>query len=311
MNLSTASVTEKDFKNLEFALKHRVDYVALSFVRKAEDIVLLRSWMAKRGFKKPIIAKIEKQEAINNFEEILHAADGIMVARGDLGVELGPQEVPIIQKQIIKRSNEAGKLVITATQMLESMVNNPIPTRAEASDVANAVWDGTDVVMLSAETSVGKYPVRAVEIMKEIIGKAESTYRYEPNLNFEVPTDTQEKLFDYMNKSIVTMSRQISAKAILAFSSGGNTPSSLSKFRPQAQIIAITDSFDAMNLLSLRWGVSSVFFENINDKYKAVSEVKKKLAEKKLVNPGEFIIFTEGGPKAENIRENWIRFEAI
>jgi pyruvate kinase len=190
-------------------------------------------------------------------------------------------------------------------------VNNPIPTRAEASDVANAVWDGTDVVMLSAETSVGKYPVRAVEIMKEIIGKAESTYRYEPNLNFEVPTDTQERLFDYMNKSIVTMSRQINAKAILAFSSGGNTPSSLSKFRPQAQIIAITDNFDAMNLLSLRWGVSSIFFENINDKYKAVQAVKKKLAEKKLVKPGEFIIFTEGGPKAENIRENWIRFEAI
>jgi pyruvate kinase len=311
MNLSTPSVTEKDFKNLEFALKHRVDYIALSFVRKAEDIVVLRSWLAKRGFKKPIIAKIEKQEAVNNFEEILHAADGIMVARGDLGVELGPQEVPIIQKQIIKRCNEAGKLVITATQMLESMVNNPIPTRAEASDVANAVWDGTDVVMLSAETSVGKYPVRTVEIMKEIMGKAESTYRYEPNLNFEVPTDTQEKLFDYMNKSIVTMSRQINSKAILAFSSGGNTPSSLSKFRPQAQIIAITDNFDAMNLLSLRWGVSSIFFENINDKYKAVTAVKKILAEKKLVKPGEFIVFTEGGPKAENIRENWIRFEAI
>jgi pyruvate kinase len=311
MNLSTPSVTEKDFKNLEFALKHRVDYIALSFVRKAEDIVVLRSWLTKRGFKKPIIAKIEKQEAVNNFEEILHAADGIMVARGDLGVELGPQEVPIIQKQIIKRCNEAGKLVITATQMLESMVNNPIPTRAEASDVANAVWDGTDVVMLSAETSVGKFPIRTVEIMKEIIGKAESTYHYEPNLNFEVPTDTQEKLFDYMNKSIVTMSRQINAKAILAFSSGGNTPSSLSKFRPQAQIIAITDNFDAMNLLSLRWGVSSIFFENINEKYKAVAAVKKILVEKKLVKPGEFIVFTEGGPKAENIRENWIRFEAI
>jgi pyruvate kinase len=230
MNLSTPSVTEKDFKNLEFALKHRVDYIALSFVRKAEDIMELKQWLAKKGFKKPIIAKIEKQEAVNNFEEILKAADGIMVARGDLGVELGPQEVPIIQKQIIKRCNEAGKLVITATQMLESMVNNPIPTRAEASDVANAVWDGTDVVMLSAETSVGKYPIRTVELMSEIILKAEQTYRYEPDLNFEIPTDTQEKLFDYMNKSIVKMSRQINAKAILGFSSLGNTPSSLSKF---------------------------------------------------------------------------------
>lgn len=311
MNLSTPSVTEKDFKNLEFALKHRVDYVALSFVRKAEDIIELRQWLAERGFKKPIIAKIEKQEAVNNFEEILHAADGIMVARGDLGVELGPQEVPIIQKQIIKRCNEAGKLVITATQMLESMVNNAMPTRAEASDVANAVWDGTDVVMLSAETSVGKYPIRTVEIMSEIILKAEQTYHYEPDLNFEVPTDTQEKLFDYMNKSIVKMSRQINAKAILGFSSGGNTPSSLSKFRPEAQIIAITDSFDVMNFLSLRWGVTSIYLPDISDKYKAVTQARIKMIDKNLVDHGDFVIYTEGGPKAGNSRENWIRFEAV
>jgi pyruvate kinase len=311
MNLSTPSVTEKDFNNLEFALKHRVDFVALSFVRKADDIIELRQWLAERGFKKPIIAKIEKQEAVNNFEEILHAADGIMVARGDLGVELGPQEVPIIQKQIIKRCNEAGKLVITATQMLESMVNNAMPTRAEASDVANAVWDGTDVVMLSAETSVGKYPIRTVEIMSEIILKAEQTYHFEPDLNFEVPTDTQGKLFDYMNKSIVKMSRQINAKAILGFSSGGNTPSSLSKFRPEAQIIAITDSFDAMNHLSLRWGVTSIYMPDISDKYKAVTQARINLIDKNLVEHGDFVIYTEGGPKAGNSRENWIRFEAV
>lgn len=311
MNLSTPSVTDTDLKNLEFILKHRADYIALSFVRKADDIKNLRNWLMKRGYDKSIIAKIEKQEAVNNFEEILHASDGIMVARGDLGVELGPQEVPIIQKQIIKRCNEAGKLVITATQMLESMVQNPIPTRAEASDVANAVWDGTDVVMLSAETSVGKYPVRTVEIMNEIITKAEQTYRFEPDLNFEIPTDTQEKLFDYMNKSICTMSRQINAKAIIAFSSKGNTPSSLSKFRPQARIIAITDSFDTMNKLSLRWGVSSLYYPQMNDKYKAIEAAKQLIIQKKLFEPGEFVIFTEGGPKAENIRENWIRFEAI
>jgi len=311
MNLSTPSVTDTDLKNLEFTLKHRADYIALSFVRKADDIKNLRNWLMKRGYDKSIIAKIEKQEAVNNFEEILHASDGIMVARGDLGVELGPQEVPIIQKQIIKRCNEAGKLVITATQMLESMVQNPIPTRAEASDVANAVWDGTDVVMLSAETSVGKYPFRTVEIMNEIITKAEQTYRFEPDLNFEIPTDTQEKLFDYMNKSICTMSRQINAKAIIAFSSKGNTPSSLSKFRPQARIIAITDSFDTMNKLSLRWGVSSLYYPQMSDKYKAIEAAKQLIIQKKLFEPGEFVIFTEGGPKAENIRENWIRFEAI
>ena len=311
MNLSTPSVTQTDFKNLEFALKNRVDYVALSFVRKAEDIIQLRKWLADKGYDKPIIAKIEKQEAIINFEEILKTADGIMVARGDLGVELSPQEVPIIQKKIIKRCNEEGKLVITATQMLESMVNNPIPTRAEASDVANAVWDGSDVVMLSAETSIGKHPIRTVEIMNEIILNAEETYPYEPNLNFSVPTDLQEKLFDSMNKNICAMSRQIKASAIVAFSSKGNTPSSLSKFRPQALIIAITENFDTMNKLSLCWGVIPLYIRHLSEKYQAVTKAKDLIIKQKLVTPDSFVIFTEGGPKAENIRENWIRFEAV
>lgn len=311
MNLSTPSVTETDLENLEFALKHRVDYVALSFVRKADDIINLRKWLADKGFSKPIIAKIEKQEAVNNFEDILHAADGIMVARGDLGVELGPQEVPIIQKNIIKRCNEAGKLVITATQMFESMVHNPIPTRAEASDVANAVWDGTDVVMLSAETSVGKFPIRAVQIMSEVIAKAEQTYRFDPSLNFEVPEEMQEKLFDSMNKSICTMSKQINAKMIVAFSTQGNTPASLAKFRPQARIVSISDSFETMNKLSLRWGVTPLHYENLIDNRRAIEKVKEMVIEKKLAVKGDMIIFTEGGPRAEKIRENWIRFEVI
>src|SRR5664280_973484 len=165
MKLSTPSVTEKDFRDLEFALRHRVDYVALSFVRSAHDIIHLRDWMRARDKVLPIIAKIEKKEGVDCFEEILETADGIMVARGDLGVEMHPQDVPIIQKNIIKRCNAVGKMVITATQMLESMIVNPIPTRAEASDVANAVWDGTDVVMLSGETSVGKFPFKAVQMM--------------------------------------------------------------------------------------------------------------------------------------------------
>lgn len=311
MNLSTPSVTEQDLKNLEFSLKHRVDFVALSFVRRAEDIIELRNWLAKRGHKKSIIAKIEKQEAITNFEEILEAADGIMVARGDLGVELAPQEVPIIQKTIIKRCNEAGKLVITATQMLESMVNNPVPTRAEASDVANAVWDGTDVVMLSAETSVGKFPVRTVEIMREIITNAQQSYHFQPDLSYEVPDEIQQKLFDSMNKSICSISRQINAKAIVAFTSKGNTPSSLAKFRPEAKIIAISDNFDTMNKLTLRWGVAPYYYQEITDMHKAIAAVKNLMLEKKLVKKGDLVIFTEGGQKADNVRENWIRFEIV
>jgi pyruvate kinase len=311
MKLSAPSVTEKDFTNLEFALKHRVDFIALSFVRNASDIFQLRKWLQERGYEKPIIAKIEKPEAVTNFESILNAADGIMVARGDLGVELRPYDVPIIQKRIIKRCNELGKLVITATQMLESMVNNPIPTRAEASDVANAVWDGTDVVMLSAETSVGNYPVQTVKLMNEIILNAERAYEFEREINFAKPEFVDEILFDSMNKGITSISKQIDAKAIIAFSAKGNTPNSLSKFRPKAMIIAVTDSFDTINRLSMKWGVYPLYCQDISERHTAAEEVIKMILEKKLVEPGDLVIFTEGGLKIRNVRENWVRFEVV
>jgi len=311
MKLSTPSVTEMDFANLEFALKHRVDFIALSFVRNAADITQLKKWLKERGYEKPIIAKIEKPEAVTNFESILNVSDGIMVARGDLGVELKPYDVPIIQKRIIKRCNELGKLVITATQMLESMVNNPVPTRAEASDVANAVWDGTDVVMLSAETSVGKYPAQAVKLMNEIILNAERAYEFEHEINFAKPELIDENLFDSMNKGITSISKQINAKAIVAFTAKGNTPISLSKFRPQAMIIAVSDSFDTMNLLSLKWGVVSIYCQDISDRHKAAEVVLQIILEKKFVEPGDLVIFTEGGLKIKNVRENWVRFEVV
>ena len=311
MKLSTTSVTEQDFKNLEFALKHRVDFIALSFVRNATDIILLKKWLEERDYEKPIIAKIEKPEAVSNFESIVNVADGIMVARGDLGVELKPYDVPIIQKRIIKRCNELGKLVITATQMLESMVGNPVPTRAEASDVANAVWDGTDVVMLSAETSVGKYPAQAVKLMNEIILNAECAFEFEREINYSKPEFVNEMLFDSMNKGITAISRQINAKAIVAFSAKGNTPYSLSKFRPKAIIIAVTDSFDTMNRLSMKWGVFPLYCQDISDRHKASEVVNKMILEKNLVEHGDLVIFTEGGLKIKNIRENWVRFEII
>jgi pyruvate kinase len=311
MKLSTSSVTEKDLTNLEFALKHRVDYIALSFVRNASDIYHLKKWLEDRGYDKPIIAKIEKPEAVSNFESILTAADGIMVARGDLGVELKAHEVPIIQKRIIKRCNEVGKLVITATQMLESMVSNPVPTRAEASDVANAVWDGTDVVMLSAETSVGKYPAQAVKIMNEIILNSERAYEFERAINFARPEYVEENLFDSMNKGICAISKQINANAIIAFTAKGNTPISLSKFRPQALIIAVTDSFDTMNKLSLKWGVLPLFCKDISDRHRAAEIVHQLIFKENLVDQGDLVIFTEGGLKIKNARENWIRFEVV
>ena len=177
MELSLPSLSVKDYEDLDFALTHRVDFIALSFVRKASDIIELRKYLTDKGYDKNIIAKIEKPEAVNNFNEILEVADGIMIARGDLGVELPPQEVPVIQKSIIRKCNKHGKLVITATQMLESMIHNAVPTRAETSDVANAVWDGTDVVMLSGETSVGEYPIEAVDMMQKMLIDTEANMK--------------------------------------------------------------------------------------------------------------------------------------
>ncbi len=311
MNLSTPSVTEKDLRDLEFALGHRVDFVALSFVRQEKDITELRAWMKERGYNIPIIAKIEKKEAVDNFEEILKAADGIMVARGDLGVEMEAHEVPIVQKNIIRRCNEVGKIVITATQMLESMIHNPVPTRAEASDVANAVWDGTDVVMLSGETSVGKYAPRAVEIMNNIIKNSERNIPLTHTVDYEIPPSLSENLFDSFSRAICQMADQVNASAIVVFTSKGRTAVSLSKFRPKARIIALSDSFETMNLLCLKWGVTSVFFKDITKGYEVVDDAKKLILQSENVKKGEIVIFTAGAPFSEKSRVNWLKFEAL
>ncbi len=310
MKLSTSSVTDKDFKDLEFALKHRVDYVALSFVRSANDITHLRDWLKARNRLLPIIAKIEKQEGVDNFEEILATADGIMVARGDLGVEMHPQDVPIIQKNIIKRCNAVGKLVITATQMLESMIVNPIPTRAEASDVANAVWDGTDVVMLSGETSVGKFPFRAVQMMNDIIVKTEQNTGVE-NFEFEIPKDFEDNLFDSMGRASVAIGRQINAAAIVVFTYKGRTACNLSKYRPEAKLIAISNSFDTINNLCLHRGITSIFQDEIDKEHLAIDKAKKLILDAGLVKGGDIVLFMAGAPYSEKSRANWLRFESL
>ncbi len=311
MNLSTPSVTEKDFNDLEFALTHRVDYIALSFVRKAEDVFKLKQWLKERNHETPVIAKIEKPEAVKNFEAILAVSDGIMVARGDLGVEVAPQEVPIIQKKIILRCNAVGKLVITATQMLESMVNNPVPTRAEASDVANAVWDGTDVVMLSAETSVGKFPIQAISMMNNILINSDSHLPEMPEHKIEVPFNLEENLFDSVGRAITMMSKQVYAAAIVVLTNKGRTAINFAKFRPQAKIIALSDSFDTMNKLCLRWGVIPVFMESIDKEHMAIDKAKKLIIENGCVNRDDVVIFAAGAPYSDKSRVNWLRIEVI
>jgi pyruvate kinase len=311
MFLSTPSVTEKDFNDIEFALNYRVDYIALSFVRSAKDILHLRQWLKDKNQIRPIIAKIEKKEAVDNFDEILDAADGIMVARGDLGVELLPQEVPIIQKMIIKRCNAVGKLVITATQMLESMIHNPIPTRAEASDVANAVLDGTDTVMLSGETSIGKFPIQTVKIMNDIILKTEPYFQPLEDNEFIIPTDLEENLFDATGKAISAISRQVNASAIVVFTIKGRTARNLAKFRSRSRIIAVSNSFETMNNLCLRWGVTSIFMEDIDKEHIIIDKAKKVILDARLVKEGDIVIFTAGAPYSEKSRVNWLRIEAI
>jgi pyruvate kinase len=311
MKISAPSITEKDYRDLEFILQHRVDFIALSFVRSASDISILKEWLKERNKDIPVIAKIEKKEAVESFDEILNTADGIMIARGDLGVELNPQEVPVVQKMIIKKCNEVGKLVITATQMLESMINNPIPTRAEASDVANAVWDGTDVVMLSGETSVGKYPLRAVQVMNDIVKNIEINLKPHRDIELKIPEKMEENLFDSVGRAISEISKQVNASAIVAFTFKGRTAINYSKFRPKAKIIAFSNSFDTMNQLCLRWGVTSIFMEDIDKEKIAVDRAKKLIIEQGHVKEGDVVIFASGAPYSEKSRANWIRFEVI
>lgn len=311
MKISSPAVTEKDYRDLEYALGKRTDYIALSFVRSANDIVILKEWLKSKNEVKRIIAKIEKKEAVENFDEILEVADGIMIARGDLGVELQPQEVPVIQKMIIKKCNAVGKLVITATQMLESMIHNPIPTRAEASDVANAVWDGTDAVMLSGETSIGKFPLKSVQIMNDILKNTEHHLRPMQEMELKIPESVEENLFDSVGRAISNISRQIKAAAIVAFTYKGRTAKNLSKFRPEAKIIAFSNNFETMNRLCLRWGVTSIYMEDIDKEKIAVDTAKKLILENGHVKEGDTVIFTAGAPYSEKSRANWLRFEVI
>lgn len=308
MNLNVPSLTDKDFSDIDFMLNFRVDFIALSFVRKSDDIINLRSYLNKKNVKKKIIAKIEKQEAVDNFDNILESADGIMLARGDLGVELAPEQVPVIQKKLITECNKKGKMVITATQMLESMIYSPVPTRAETSDVANAVWDGTDVVMLSGETSVGRYPVETVKMMNNILIKTEEHMDYQKSYEFEVPRTQDENLFQSVGKALSSMAKQMNAGAIVTITRKGRMASTISKFRPGMQIIALTDNFEVMNRLRLVWGVNPLYFNDIESEENAIRQGLQSIRERKLVNDGDTIIFTSGAPDDERGSNIWIRF---
>jgi len=312
VDISMSSLTEKDKEDLEFGLKVGVDYVAMSFVRSARDIQDVISRIRAAGSNASIIAKIEKPEAVNVIDEIIEETDGIMVARGDLGIEIPSEQVPLVQKRIIEKCRIAGKPVITATQMLDSMINNPRATRAESSDVANAVLDGTDAVMLSGETAAGKYPVEAVKTMDKIIksveGNADGLYY---SLKYKKPDWKEKQIIESLAYSCVTIADNIEAKAISTITHSGSTARRIAKFRPRVPIVAFTESLIVMRQLNLVWGVQSVRLNEIFDTDISVKLMEDYLQNNGYVNSGDRVIIATGMPVAKRGRTNMIKVSTI
>jgi pyruvate kinase len=288
--LSLPSLSSKDKADLRFGIARGVDYIALSFVRSARDISATRLFLKAHGADIPIIAKIEKPEAIHNLDDIIAAADGIMVARGDLGVEMSPEQVPLLQKRIITACNRAEKPVITATQMLESMIENPQPTRAEASDVANAILDGTDCVMLSGETAMGKYPVQSVEVMARFAAQAETSLTpWPPDVHISGPDES-------VAHAACRAAEEQHAQAIVPFTQSGSTSLLVSKHRPRMRIIAPTPFDQVARKMSLYWGVTPILLKTKRTTDDMIASVERAMLFLKLVRQHDLIVITAGVP---------------
>lgn len=309
-NLSIPAMTEKDRADLAFGLEMKVDWIGLSFVRKAQDIVELKQIIDAHEWKPRVIAKIEKPEAMDNIDEIIAATDAVMVARGDLGVEMPMAQVPVIQKRIVKKCIEASKPVIIATQMMESMITNASPTRAEVNDIANAVMDGADAVMLSAETSVGAYPVLAVRNMQQTVAEAEKT-----NAPFFKGKRPDEKSATFLSDEIcftaVRISDHVKAEAIVGMTFSGYTAYKVSSYRPKAAIYIFTSNVRLINTLSLVWGVRAFYYKGFDSTDQSIQEVNQLLKEKALVKPKDLVINTASMPIKERARTNAIKITEI
>jgi pyruvate kinase len=292
-DVSMPTLTDKDREDIRFGVSQGVDYVALSFVRGPEDIVAARTWLSECGGTQPIIAKIERAEAIEALGSILEQADGVMIARGDLGVEMGPEAVPVLQKRIIAEANRRRRLVITATQMLESMTHALRPTRAEASDVANAIFDGADAVMLSAETAVGAHPIETVQVMDRIVRAAEEAA--EPSILPKRHTDVEQLPFpEAICRAASSAAKAISARAIVAFSEQGATARLISKQRPAPPIVAFTPFEPIRRRMALYWGVRPYTMPQIEQTDARVTEAERRSKAEGLVTTGENIVILSG-----------------
>ena len=303
--LSVRSFTEKDKRDLLFGMGRGIDYVALSFVRDVSDVLIVKRWLAKRKNQIPLIAKIEKPEALHNIENILSEVDGIMVARGDLGVEMPSEEIPLIQKGLIERANRKGKIVITATQMLESMTEHMSPTRAETTDVANAVLDGTDALMLSGETATGKYPVHAVRMMDKIIRYTESSqHRSSSYIRGKTVADA-------IADAACRAAEDMKTKDLVAFTRSGFTARLVSKLRPQVPIVAYTPNEKVQKRMCLYWGVTPKVMRPLTTTDEMVKEVERSLIREKIVKKCDRIIIISSSPLSTMKKTNFMTIHRI
>lgn len=309
-DLSVAAMTKKDIEDLAFGATLGVDWVALSFVRKHEDLLLARHYLKLHNSDAKLMAKIEKPGAIKNFESILATADGIMVARGDLGVELSPQEVPMLQKKLIRMSRQAGKPVVTATQMLETMTDSPVPTRAEASDVANAVFDGTDAIMLSAETAVGKFPNEAVTTMRTIANTVEKDPEYITRM-LERQMHTEENTPDAVSAAACHIASNIKAKIMVCFSSSGATALRVARNRIQTNVVAISPKIKSCQQLAMSWGIHPVLSPDAHNSSDMVTISETIIQKCNAAQPGDRYVITAGVPFGQSGTTNMIRVETL
>ncbi len=308
--VSAPSLTEKDLIDLEFGIKNDVDWIALSFVRRAEDIDSMRKIIDFHNSAARIVAKIEKPEALSNIDEIIAATDAVMVARGDLGVEIWMEEVPMVQKMLVSKCNEAGKPVIVATQMMESMIENPRPTRAETNDVANAVMDGADALMLSAETASGKYPLEVIRSMVRTISSVEKN----PSIYFRFrPVDTSSPTYIHDNFVLAAckLAKDVGAKAIVGMTQSGYTAYQSAAYRPNANIFVFTSNEALLNKINLIWGAQAYHYNKTNSTDETIADVENVLKNDGHVKSGDIIIVMASMPIKEKARTNTIKINIV
>jgi pyruvate kinase len=311
VSISMPGITEKDANDIKFGIEVGVDFIAASFVRRASDVLEIRELLERHNARHiQIISKIENQQGVDNLDEILEVSDGLMVARGDLGVEIPAEEVPLVQKTMIEKCNRVGKPVITATQMLDSMQRNPRPTRAEASDVANAIFDGTDAIMLSGETAAGKYPFESVQTMARIAERAESALHYREIFTKQANAQ-QKSVTEAISQAVANSALDLEAKAIVTATESGYTARMVSKYRPKAPIIAVTPNEQVMRRLQLVWGVIPVKGTMADTTDEMFDIAVKGAMESGLVRLGDTVIITAGVPVGRSGTTNLIKIHNI